>query len=236
MWPNSSDSIRSLGSAAQLILIHGPVAPRAALVQRVGDQLLAGAALADDQHVGVGVGHRGDRLHHPLDAGRRAEDLAVGGLLDQPAAQLGVLDHELAVLERVLHEPEHLVGLERLLDDVEGAGALGRLHGLADRAVGGDHDDLEGGIAGLELAGERQAVAVGQHRGRRWPRGRRPAPPRPARSAPSRRCARSSPRPPASAAGRRRSRPRRRRRGPCASCARSVATFGRLAVRPAAEP
>ena len=53
-------------------------------MQRVGDQLLAGAALAEDQHVGVGVGHRRDGLQHPLNAGGGAEDLAVRRLVGEP--------------------------------------------------------------------------------------------------------------------------------------------------------
>src|SRR5260370_1178298 len=67
-----------------------PLAARAALVQRVRDQLLAAAALADDQHVGVGLGDRRHRLHHAPHPRRLPEDLAVGDLLDEPAAEVGV--------------------------------------------------------------------------------------------------------------------------------------------------
>src|SRR5712692_6682202 len=140
-----------------------PLAARAALVQRVRDQLLAGAALADDQHVGVGLGDRRHRLHHAPHPGRLPEDLAVGDLLDEPAAEVGVLGGEPAMLEGVLDEAEQLVGIERLLEDVERAGALRRLHRLAHRAVGRDDDDLERRVAPLELAREPDAVAVRQH-------------------------------------------------------------------------
>src|SRR5262249_52904603 len=75
----------------------------------------------------------------------------------------GVLADQLPVLERVLEEPEELVRLEWLLEDVKRAGALRGLHRLAHRAVGSDDEDLERGIAPLQLTGELQAVAVGQH-------------------------------------------------------------------------
>ena len=71
-------------------------------MQRVRDQLLAGAALADDQHVGVGVGDRGDGLEHALEPGPLAQDLAVGGLVHEPAPQLEVLGLEVALLHRVV--------------------------------------------------------------------------------------------------------------------------------------
>ena len=152
-----------LGQRRAVDLDERALAPGRTLVQGVGDQLLAGAALADDQHVGVRVGHRGDRLQHALDPGGGAEDLAVGGLLEQPPTQLGVLDQQLAVLERVLDEPQHLLGLERLLHHVERAGALGGLHRLAHRAIGRDDDDLQRRIAALQLLGQHEAVAVRQH-------------------------------------------------------------------------
>src|SRR5260370_564078 len=63
----------------------------------------------------------------------------------------------------VLAEAERLVGIARLLEDVERAGALRRLHRLAHRAVGRDDDDLERRVAPLELAREPDAVAVRQH-------------------------------------------------------------------------
>src|SRR5437867_2030926 len=152
-----------LGQRRAVDLDERPLAAARALVQGVGDQLLAGAALAEDQHVGVGVGHGSDRLQHALDAGGGAENLAVGRLVGEPPPQLRVLDDELAVLERVLDESHHLVGIERLLEHVEGPGALGRLHRLAHGAVGGDDDDLHRRVARLQLAREREAVAVGEH-------------------------------------------------------------------------
>ena len=116
VWPNSSDSMRSLGSAAQLILIHGP--SRRALRS-------CSALAISSLPVPLSPTMRTLASVSATEAmvsitrwmpGARAEDLAVGGLLDQPTAQLGVLGDELPVLERVLHEAQHLVGIERLLE------------------------------------------------------------------------------------------------------------------------
>ena len=43
------------------------------------------------------------------------------------------------------------------------AGALRGFHRLAYRAIGGDDEHLEGRIAPLELPGELQPIAVGEH-------------------------------------------------------------------------
>ena len=52
-WPNSSDSIRVSGMAAQFTEIIGALARRE-IVQCPRHQFLAGARLALDQHVGIG--------------------------------------------------------------------------------------------------------------------------------------------------------------------------------------
>ena len=51
-WPKSSLSSSVSGRAAQVTLTKGLLAPRAVLVERLGDQLLARAALAQQQHRG----------------------------------------------------------------------------------------------------------------------------------------------------------------------------------------
>src|SRR3989475_895322 len=152
-----------LGQRRAVDLDPRPFAPVAPLVQRVGDQLLARPALAHDEDVGIGLGHRRHRLEHALERGRGADDLGVGHLLGQPSLEVGVFGDELAVLQHVADVTQDLVGVEGLLEDVEGAGALGRLHRLPHRAVRRDDDHFEPGITLLELAGEAQAVAIGQH-------------------------------------------------------------------------
>ena len=139
-WPNSSLSTSSREKAAQLTLISGRAAARAVVVQRVGDQLLAGAARAADQHREVGRRHLADHVEHALHGGALADQVLEAIrvrrlLLKQPqiAAQRHALEHALD------HQLE-LVVVERLRHVVGGA-ELHRLDGDLLRAVGGDHDD-----------------------------------------------------------------------------------------------
>ena len=61
-----------LGDGRQLTATNGPVAARAGAVNEPGDDLLAGAGLAADEHAGVGVGDLVDALEHqPHRAGGR---------------------------------------------------------------------------------------------------------------------------------------------------------------------
>ena len=152
-----------LGQRRAVDLDPRAVSPVALLVERVREELLAGAALAHDEHIGVGVRHRRDRLQHALDTRRAAEDFGVGDLVAEPAFEVGVLADQLPVLERVLEEAQELVRLERLLEDVKRAGTLRGFHRLAYRTVRGDDEHFERRIASLQLSGELQPVAVGQH-------------------------------------------------------------------------
>jgi hypothetical protein len=132
MCPKSSLSMSSDGIAAQLTSTK---------VFFARDELLAGAVLAGDEDAG---GRRGDALDlfdEGADAGRAADDLvaAFDGVAER-LAEAGVFVGEVGVFERVLEEEEHAVGVERLLEEVVGAG-LGGFDGRLDRAVAGDHDD-----------------------------------------------------------------------------------------------
>ena len=62
--------------AAQLSLTKVRLAARAQVVQGAGDQLLAGAGLAADEHGGVGGGDGLDLLEDPAQGGALADDLA----------------------------------------------------------------------------------------------------------------------------------------------------------------
>ena len=64
-WPNNSISAIASGSAPQLTAIERPAAPRALPVEQRRDQLLAGAGLALDQHVDIGLGELADRVAQP---------------------------------------------------------------------------------------------------------------------------------------------------------------------------
>ena len=69
-WPKSSLSISSVGIAAQFTLTNGPGGKRALAVDVRGQQFLAGAGLARQQHAGVGSRHLRRLLHGLLERGR----------------------------------------------------------------------------------------------------------------------------------------------------------------------
>ena len=74
-WPNSSLSISSSGMAAQLTATNGPRGALAAQVDGLGDQLLARAALARDQHPRIGGRHFLDQAEDRLDRRRGPDHL-----------------------------------------------------------------------------------------------------------------------------------------------------------------
>ena len=136
---------------------QGPLAARAVVVQGAGDQFLAGAAGAADQHGGVGRRHLLDELHdllhRPAGADQAIAGRFVGDLLDPlpfPAV-------ELDLLERLLDVDFQLGEMERLGEVVVGA-MLHRLDGGLDAAVGGEHDGFELRLTFLELLQELDAV------------------------------------------------------------------------------
>jgi hypothetical protein len=63
------------GDGRAVELDEGPVAAGAQLVEGAGDELLAGAGLAADEHGGVGGGDGFDLLQHPAQGGAPADDL-----------------------------------------------------------------------------------------------------------------------------------------------------------------
>ena len=123
-----------------------------------GEQFLARARLADEQHADVrsrhlrglidGVPERRARADHP----RR--------LADQLAEAL-VLALQLGSLERVLGDEQHPVARERLLEKIERA-ASRRLHRIADGAVPGDHHRRRRVVTLPQRPQQVDAVAVGQ--------------------------------------------------------------------------
>ncbi len=96
--------------------MNGPVAAVAAVVQVAGDQLLAGAGLAQDHHGGVG---RGDRVDQPADLlhRRRLADQSrrpLGGL--QPGFErraLLAMSRRSATRFRITSSSAHLQGFVR---------------------------------------------------------------------------------------------------------------------------
>ncbi len=124
-------------------------------------ELLAGAALAEDQHRRRQLGD----LVHELD------DLA--DLLARPDVELAVAllgdlraeRHDLTVqvlpLAGVAHERAQLVVVEVLRDVVIGA-VLHRLHGGLDLVDGRDHDALDQAVVLLDDAQDVEAADAGQ--------------------------------------------------------------------------
>ncbi len=96
------------------------------------DQLLAAAVFAVDQHPGVGRRYPGHQFPDLLQALTAADhgEARVGGAR-QSLAQARVFALEAPVFQGPLHGHQQPVGVERLLEKVEGA-LLDRLHGSHD--------------------------------------------------------------------------------------------------------
>src|SRR5262249_21219942 len=126
-----------------------------------GDQLLAGAALAQDQHGDARPRYRLDELVKPLHLGRPADQLLEVELAGQLGPAVDRLAAQGALVDGAADEGEDLLLLEGLGDVVEGA-QLHRRHRGADRLDGGDQDDLHVVVEGLDLLQDGDAVDVGQ--------------------------------------------------------------------------
>ncbi len=133
------------------------VAPRAREMQRVGDQLLAGAALADDEHRRLGRRHQAHLLEEHLHLRRAADDALEPETLVELLVELDDLLLELALLELREDALAELVEVDRLGQVVVGADPH-RLDGGLDRAEAGDQDDREVEPALADLVQEAEAV------------------------------------------------------------------------------
>ena len=142
--------------------MNGPFDALAVVVDRVGDQLLAGAVLALDEDVRLARRDALDQLEQLLHLLALADDVLELVAILQLLLQLLVLVDERLLLDRLLELVEQALGVDRLLEKVERAG-LHRLDRARDVALPGDDDDLGLGVELLELADELDAVDVGQH-------------------------------------------------------------------------
>ena len=148
-WPKISLSSSVSGIAAQLIATNGCGRARAQLVDRLRDQLLAGAGLAEDQHRGR---RRRGLLEHLIERAHRravADDPAEAAAIVQLPAQRLVLALLLVDLGEPLEQALQLVRIERLGQVVLGAG-LDRLDGGVDGALRGQQDHLDVVDLGLQ--------------------------------------------------------------------------------------
>ena len=137
------------------------VAPRTVVVNRAGDQFLARAGFALNQHRAVHRRHEFQRVEQPLHARAGADEAAEAEAVVQLGLELGVLRLQASLAERRLQHLHQLDELEGLDEEVHGA-ALERANRVVDAAEArGDH------AAHVRVTGQRfvehvEPVAVGQ--------------------------------------------------------------------------
>jgi len=134
--------------------------PQALLVQCPGDELLAGAGLAQDQHGGVRGSDLGDQGTDLLHGGRVAQQIGAPFEAFQAALDGAVLVGQLALVRHPLQHGLQVHQPARLGEIVEGAVAQGRDRGL-ERRLAGEHDRL--GV-GREFLGAGNHVDAAQSR------------------------------------------------------------------------
>ena len=145
------------GIAPQLTGTNFPRPAAALRVQRPGDQLLAGSALAGDEHGAVRLRelcHDAQYLLHQT-AGR--DDLATARV--DLRAQVLDLARQRRSLGGALHGNQEPRLVERLRQVVVGA-CLDSVHGVVDGGERGDEDDFDVGPARLDRV--EQGAAVGR--------------------------------------------------------------------------
>ena len=137
------------------------------VVERAGDELLAGARFAANEHRRVALRDLLDDVEHVPQPGARSDDLVeVVDVLLGPAQVLEVV-LDAPQLERLLDLDLHLLDLERLLHVVEGPD-LHRLDGGVHRAERRHQDDGRRRVQRARRAEDVHAVApahleVAQH-------------------------------------------------------------------------
>jgi hypothetical protein len=140
------EQLRGQGSAVDLD--EGLVAARGALMNRTGDEFLAYAALAANQHGDIAVGYLLDDERHLAHDGTLAPaDERVALIVAQLPAQIGQLVHQTVALEglfdrrieRDLTKSFGIVGLDHVVGGAEANGFDNRCRVLAAR----QHDDLQ---------------------------------------------------------------------------------------------
>ncbi len=134
------------------------VGPGAFVVNRLGDQLLAGAALPLDQDgAGIAAGdlfHHGQHVFHMPAAADDVGDPVFARLF---GTQMGDLAFKLSGFEGLLDDDGELVEVEGLVDVVVGAHPH-RLYRRLQHAEGGNHDDDDVNFQVLDPFQNLQAV------------------------------------------------------------------------------
>ena len=156
--PKSSLSMSSRGMAAQFTLTNGRVVARREPVDGAADELLAGAALAGDEHARLGGRDLVDLVEEPLHR-RALPDHLVAGLELLAQARPSRRD-SFAVRSTFLHADEHALAVERLLEEV-GRAELDGVDRVVHRRVPADDDDrqLAGGFVFAEALERLEAAS-----------------------------------------------------------------------------
>ena len=137
------------------------VPPGAAAMDRPGDERLAGAALAGNQHGGLGVGHALDHVVDPQHAVVVADDVLQAETHVELGLEVAVLFQDLALVESPLDGQLQLFVDQRLGEEIEGPRA-DRLDRRLDRPVAGNQDHGRGGMVPAAMGEDVEAVAVAQ--------------------------------------------------------------------------
>ena len=160
-WPNSSASSSVSGKAAQFTATKRFAVARAAIVERAGDQLLAGARLAEQQDGRVARRDRVEAVHHPTHDGRAADDL----LRLVQARELHARLAQLALNRHLGRDPldaqRDVFAGERLPEVVVGAFPDGR-DGVVNLGERGHQDHDRGRRPFSHQPEQRQAIELRQ--------------------------------------------------------------------------
>ncbi len=151
-----------LGDGRTVDLDERGLGTLAVVVDRVGDELLAGPVFAFDEDVRVAAGDVLDELEQILHPLALADDVRELELVLELLFQLQVLGLQVLPLNRLPEQGQDPVGFDRLLEEVGGA-RLDRIHRLRNRAVAGDDDHFDVGLQLLEPLEQVESVHVRQH-------------------------------------------------------------------------
>ncbi len=153
-WPKRVDSSRSDGMAPVLTGMNMRVAARGVGVDGLGDELLAGAGFALDEHGGAAGRNLRDGVEQAQHGLGLADDVFEVVALLERALELDDFGFGLVAGDGGADVGEQFLVVPGLLDEVFGARADG-VDDVVDRAEGGDHDD---GQVGVKLGDARQEV------------------------------------------------------------------------------
>ena len=134
-----------LGNCGAVDRNEGRFSTRAERMERPGEQLLAGPALAQQQHGGVGRSGAVQRRDNPLQRRRLTDDRRSPPSGRELLFHQEVLREQPALRQRTIHEQEQVIGIDGLRQEVHRA-LFHRDHRILDAPVRGHDDDGELGV------------------------------------------------------------------------------------------